>query len=175
MVQIKECPRYYISEDGKVWDSKRNRFVPQSQRDKRMGYLCVTLNIDGKIVQRSVHRLVAQAYIPNPNNYPMVNHKDENPQNNHKDNLEWCDAKYNNNYGNRILKMSIKQRNRSDCSRAVLQFGKDGNFIARYPSTAEVERQLKIRNSQISGVCNHRPSYHTAGGYIWKYEDDVTT
>jgi hypothetical protein len=100
----------------------------------------------------------------------MVNHKDEKPQNNHKDNLEWCDAQYNNTYGTRIQKSKSNQKNREDCSKPVLQFDKDGNFIARFPSAKEVERRLKIGNSQICGVCNHKPSYHTAGGYKWEWE-----
>lgn len=169
MIPYKECSRYLIYEDGRIWDQKRNRFVPQSVRSKKGGYMCVTLNINGNIVQKSVHRLVAQAYIPNPNNYPMVNHKDENPKNNHKDNLEWCDAQYNNTYGIRLKRSSSNQKNRRDCSKAVLQFDTDGNFIAKYPSAKEVERQTKIRNSQICAVCNHKPSHFTAGGYKWEW------
>lgn len=168
MIQIDSYPRYFISEDGKVWDSKRQSYLRPFVRNKR--YLAVNLYNDkgGKICL--VHRLVAQAFIPNINNLPQVNHKDENPQNNHKDNLEWCDAQYNNTYGTRLQRSSSNQKNRPDCSKPVLQFDKDGNFIARYPSAIEVERQLKIRNSQICGVCNHRPSYHTAGGYKWEWE-----
>lgn len=173
MVQIKEFPRYYACEDGQIWDSKRKRFVPQSQRSRKKGYLCITLNDNGVFVQKSVHRLIAQAFLPNPNNYPMVNHKDENPKNNHKDNLEWCDAQYNNTYGTRLIRSSSNQKNRADCSRPVVQLDMNGNIIARYPSTAEVERQTKIRNSQISAVCNHKPSHYTAGGYIWKWEEEV--
>ena len=89
MIPIKDYPRYLISEDGKVWDTKRECFLTQTIRSKDKGYLCVSLTIgNGKRIQKSIHRLVAQAFIPNPNNYPMVNHKDENPRNNHKDNLE---------------------------------------------------------------------------------------
>lgn len=171
MIPIKECQRYLISEDGKIWDTKRNRFIPQSYRSKTKRYKCVTLNTGNGFIQRNVHRLVAEAFIPNPYNLPQVNHKDENPENNHKDNLEWCDAQYNNTYGNRLLKSSLSQKNRRDCSKPVLQYDKNGDFIARYPSVIEAERQTNISNSHISAVCNHKPSHHTAGGFIWKWED----
>lgn len=168
MIQIDSYPRYFISEDGKIWDSKRQSYLRPFVRNKR--YLAVNLYNDKGGKMCLVHRLVAQAFIPNINNLPQVNHKDENTQNNHKDNLEWCDAQYNNTYGTRLQRSSSNQKNRPDCSKPVLQFDKDGNFIARYPSAIEVERQLKIRNSQICGVCNHRPSYYTAGGYKWEWE-----
>ena len=65
------------------------------------GYCTVVLCKNGKHTTFLVHRLVAEAFIPNPNNYPQVNHKDENPSNNCVENLEWCDQKYNSNYGTR--------------------------------------------------------------------------
>ena len=99
---------YEVSSYGRVkslckYDS-RNRF-----RDERilklcadrLGYLKVGLCSNDKKKKYLVHRLVAQAFIPNPNNLPIINHKDENPSNDNVDNLEWCDAKYNSNYGTR--------------------------------------------------------------------------
>lgn len=99
---------YEVSSYGRVkslckYDS-RNRF-----RDERilklcadrLGYLKVGLCSNDKKKKYLVHRLVAQAFIPNPNNLPQVNHRDENPSNDNVDNLEWCDAKYNSNYGTR--------------------------------------------------------------------------
>ena len=74
------------------------------------GYKIVGLCKYGKIKAFPVHRLVALAFIPNPNDYPMINHKDENPLNNNVENLEWCDAKYNNTYGNRLEKAAQKRR-----------------------------------------------------------------
>ena len=67
----------------------------------RLGYLKVGLSSNGKTKKYLVHRLVAEAFIPNPNNFPIINHKDENPSNDNVDNLEWCNAKYNSNYGTR--------------------------------------------------------------------------
>lgn len=82
---------YYRLHKGKVLSPTKDRY----------GYLTVTLNCNGKSKTIKIHRLVAQAFIENPDNLPQVNHKDENPSNNNVDNLEWCTAKYNNNYGTR--------------------------------------------------------------------------
>ena len=73
---------------------------------KRRNYLAVTLSKQGKRKMYSLHRLVAETFIPNPNNYPCVNHLDENKQNNSVDNLEWCTYKYNCNYGTRNERIS---------------------------------------------------------------------
>lgn len=74
-----------------------------------MGYEWVSLRTNNKGKTCFVHRLVAQAFIPNPNNLPYINHKDENPLNNQVDNLEWCSPKYNCNFGNRNIKISKKR------------------------------------------------------------------
>lgn len=96
---------YEVSSYGRVrsldrYDS-RNHFIKGRIMKFRncRGYLRVTLCNNGLYNQISVHRLVAQAFIPNPDNLPMVNHKDEDKTNNIVENLEWCDAKYNNSYG----------------------------------------------------------------------------
>lgn len=78
---------------------------PSNDKD---GYLFVSLRKDKKGKSFRVHRLVASAFVPNVNNHPQVNHKDENKANNMVDNLEWCDNKYNSNYGNRSRKISNK-------------------------------------------------------------------
>jgi len=89
---------YYISSFGRVWSDKQKcRFMkPHSTGN---GYLMVSLYIKNKQHPKLVHRLVAEAFIPNPNKFPQVNHKDETKDNNRADNLEWCTSKYNNNYG----------------------------------------------------------------------------
>ena len=76
------------------------------------GYLQVHLYLENKVKAFKIHRLVAEAFIPNPNNLPEVNHKDENKENNRVDNLEWCDRKYNINYGTRTQKASEKMKGR---------------------------------------------------------------
>lgn len=83
-------------------------------RPDRQGYCIVSLSINRKYKTKCVHTLVADAFIPNPDNLPQVNHKDEVKSNNCVDNLEWCTAKYNANYGNRnkkVIETNIKNGN----------------------------------------------------------------
>lgn len=82
----------------------------------------------GKRKSYILHRLVAKAFLPNPNNYPVINHKDENTHNNRVDNLEWCTQKYNINYGTRTQKAKEKQ------ARKVYQFDLNGNLIKEWLS-----------------------------------------
>lgn len=133
----------------------------------RDGYLRVILSLYGKSKHYFVHRLVAFAFIPNPNNYPSINHKDENPKNNNVNNLEWCTFKYNSNYGTLPIRIRKNQTNAPYHSKAVIQHSKDGRFIAKYPSTREAQRQTGIRCECITRVCKGR-SVH-AGGYKWEY------
>ena len=93
--RVKSLRRPYGNNGGIQW-TKERILSPGKDKD---GYLQVNLHCNGKQHQRKVHRLVAQAFLPNMDNLPMVNHKDEDKTNNNVDNLEWCDQKYNINYG----------------------------------------------------------------------------
>lgn len=120
---------YQISNLGKVKsvdrkvhviDTKSNRdydrHFPECIRATNLdtkGYVMVTLKKDGKTHRHRVHRLVAQAFIPNPEKLPQVNHIDENKENNHVSNLEWCTNEYNGSYGTRIKRISEKNRGKS--------------------------------------------------------------
>lgn len=91
---------YAVTEDGQIWSYRRKKFL---KLDGKVGdYQSIGLSKDGKVKGYAVHRLVAQAYIPNPDNLPMVNHKDEVKSNNCVDNLEWCTREYNCNYGTAV-------------------------------------------------------------------------
>lgn len=135
------------------------------------GYLQVHLCKDGKMKTFTVHRLVANAFIPNPNELSDVNHKDEDKTNNVVENLEWCDRKYNTNYGTRTERCSIKQLNDETKSKQVNQYSLDGTLLATYPSAHEVKRQLGFAQPNISACCNGK--YKTAYGYKWRYKNEA--
>ena len=136
-----------------------------SQGKKKKGYLSVSLTKNCKSKSFPVHRLVAKAFIPNPNNLLQINHKDEDKANNKVENLEWCDNKYNVNYGSWREKQSKAHTNSKWTSKMVRQFDKNGNFIKVYPSIAEAKRQTQI--CHISSVATGKRK--TAGGYIWRF------
>lgn len=125
------------------------------------GYLRVNLNTDGGRKHFLVHRLVAEAFIPNPQNMPQINHKDEDKTNNSVDNLEWCDAKYNNNYGERTKRASIAK------FKTVKQYDMQGNFIREFGSLKEAWDSIGMRFSQKS--CREGKS---VGGYQWRMNDE---
>lgn len=116
---------YQISNLGRV--KSMSKFAGFSYRKERMlktsldkdGYVKVTLCKNNRTRFSSIHRLLAECFIPNPNNYPQINHKDENKQNNDLSNLEWCTCKYNINYGTRT-KREVETRKRKLQGRAVL-------------------------------------------------------
>lgn len=93
-----------------------------------------------------IHRIVADAYIPNPNNLPQVNHKDEDKTNNSIDNLEWCTYEYNLNYGSRTERATSKRK------KPILQFTLDGDFIRRWDSATDAANQLNLNRNCISSA-----------------------
>lgn len=95
---------YRVTENGDIISMDYRRTgVPKKLAPQRniYGYAIIELMKGGKSITYRVHRLVAMAFVPNPNNLPHINHKDENKLNNNPNNLEWCDNSYNNNYGTR--------------------------------------------------------------------------
>ena len=145
-------------------------------------YVAVNLSKGNQMRTHSVHRLVAEAFIPNPTGLPQVNHKDEDKTNNCAENLEWCDGSYNVNYGTGIERRSGARRNNPEASYPVGQYGKNGELIATYPSLSEAERITGIRKCAIRfcalGLRRKRKRAdgtiydgyipQTAGGYKWK-------
>lgn len=141
------------------------------QHKRRNAYLGVGLCNGKSQKSKLVHKLVAETFIENPNNYNCVNHKDENKQNNCVNNLEWCSILYNNTYGNRLKKISKSLINNPKISKKVNQYDLNGRFIKQWESTMEVQRKTGINNSNISACCLNKKHYKTAGGYVWKYAE----
>ena len=117
------------------------------------GYLQVRLAKNSISKTYKVHRLVAQAFIPNPHNYPMINHKDEDKTNNCVWNLEWCNNSYNQLYGTLPEKKRILNTNHPSKSVPVKQFTLEGKLIAKYPSQSEAARKTGIPQSCIYNNC----------------------
>ena len=118
----------YVNNNHETKSLKKGRILVNSIL-KSTGYLRVSLSREGKFVSKQVHRLVAEAFVSNPNNYPIINHKDENPLNPCADNLEWCTSEYNNNYGTRLDKISKAMTNNPKISKKVYQYDLYGNFL----------------------------------------------
>lgn len=168
---IKENPNYMVSNMGRVKSlnyrrtGKEKILKPSTNTN---GYLFINLYKNGKQKNCTIHRLVAKAFIPNPDNLPFINHKSEIKSQNNVENLEWCDTLYNNNFGTRNDRMADTKRNGSQ-SKSVLQ--KDietDEIIAEFPSTMEIERQLGYSNGNISQCCNGKRKQ--AYGYKWQYK-----
>ncbi len=177
--------RYQVSNLGRVrsldWPGHKGIVLKQIY-GKRWGYYVVHLvHADGYIKYTTVHRLVAIAFIPNPDNLPEVNHKDENKLNNtvcfHPDgsvdidhtNLEWCTGLYNIRYGTRNERVQ-KQVNEPRM-RKVNQYDFDGNLMHTYPSIAEASKAIGVSTRTMSSICS-KIGAHSTHGYVFRYADD---
>lgn len=161
---------YQVSNEGRVRSLNYNK-TKQIKIIKpfisRCGYLIVLFSMNGKRKHFQVHRLVAEAFIPNPNNYPQVNHKDENPENNRVENLEWCDCFYNINYGKRTEKARKKLLNHPQKSKQIYQYTIGGELVAIWPSSKECGRNGFFQ-SAVNRCCNGKIKTHK--GYRWSFE-----
>ena len=161
-----------MRKERKVWSTRNNSFstIPEkilTPESDNSGYLKVRLTGNSNYEKFFVHRLVAEAFIDNPNNYPMVNHKDCDPKNNAYYNLEWCTAEYNSNYNIRNALIS------DSLGRAVERYSLEGEFIDAFDSAADACRKLgwpPNRQSNISAVC--RGVRKSTLGYMWKFKEE---
>ena len=152
---------YLASNNGDIYSVKRGIILKQRNKGK---YKRVNLCKDGVVNTHSVHRLVAMAHIPNPHNLPMINHKDENPANNCVDNLEWCDAYYNNNYG------TMPQRVSETLSIPVIKVdNKTREIIECYASGIDAANKNNLTPQAISQSIHRRKHY---GDYYFIRSDN---
>lgn len=153
---------YEISNLGRVKSLPRsttNGCIIKTHLTK--GYETTHICKNGKHYDVKIHRLVAEAFIDNPNNLPEVNHKDENKLNNAVDNLEWCNSSYNRNYGTRLERIAAKVK------KEISQYDKSGNLIKKFSSSIEVEQETGFLSSGIRHALSSKTNF--AYGYIWKY------
>lgn len=182
---------YQVSNLGRVKSLSRNKWcskktskeILMKTRIGNNGYKKVGLSINSKQKTVSVHKLVAQAFIPNPNNYPVINHKDENPLNNRADNLEWCTYSYNSSYGTyqerRVKNTNFKERSKNidykyigECtakklSKKVYQYDKNMKLIKIWESSYEPQKQ-GFNQSLVTRCCVGRGKTHK--GFLWSHE-----
>lgn len=155
---------YQISNYGRVktLNPRYNKVESniKSVRKCHDGYYRLDLHKNGVKKTYYIHKLVALAFLPNPNNYTVVNHKDENKENNYVDNLEWCTIGYNNLY-------SVNSRKKS--RRGIIQYDLFGNLIQKWQTISSASKTLNISRNSIFRCCNG--TQNTAGNYIWKYAD----
>lgn len=137
------------------------------------GYCRVALFKDGKYFKYPIHRLVAIHFIPNPNEYDQVNHKDGNKQNNHVDNLEWCNASQNILHRYHVLGFVAPRKgviNKSPHMKSVVQLSLSGEEIRTFLSSADAGRS-GFNPTHVSGCCNGKRLTHK--GFKWKYKTNI--
>ena len=173
---------YQVSNLGRVKSLERDVFNPRGtvirhmkekilvQNIGKLGYAYVNLYLNGKMKTIKTHRLVAMAFLPNPENKPMVNHKDEVKTNNVVDNLEWCDNKYNANYGTRNSRIIQNRRSYKlgNAPKAKAVFCEELNKT--FDCAKRAEQELGIWGTSIIKVCKGKAK--TTGGFHWKYAND---
>lgn len=162
---IKDFEMYQVSNYGRV-KSLRNNIILKKNVNSSNGYEQVTLHNKGYVKTFSVHRLVAEAFLKNPQNLPQVNHRNEIKTDNKVEivngrvvytNLEWCDAKYNANYGTKNDKFKKQTK----------QFTLKGELVKVWSSLAEIQEKLGFRKSNLSSCCNGRLPH--AYGFVWRF------
>jgi hypothetical protein len=168
---------YQVSNTGRVksivrtFVSGNNSIQKTTEKELKYcitnGYKRVTLYTSGKLKNYCIHRLVAMAFIDNPYNLNVVNHKDENRLNNNVENLEWCTYKYNTNYGTTREKISKAVIAGKECKK-VKAF-KDGILIGRFDSVRDAVKVLNNTKNNIYKALSGKQK--VACGYSWEYDD----
>lgn len=159
--EIEGFPGYFIEDNGRVWSEHSNKFLKPLHDTN--GYLMVNLHKDGKQYSKRIHRLVAEAFIKNPNNYDQVNHIDENKENNNINNLEWCTVSYNNNYGTHYEKCVSALKTAKRATKQVQCVETKQIFS----SITEASNYYNMSRQNLHQVLNNPK--RTAGGYHWIY------
>ncbi|MBO5714322.1 MAG: HNH endonuclease [Clostridia bacterium] len=181
ILPIKDFPNYYITDTGDVYSTVCNPiYNPNGELQKLKpsdchGYLGISFWIRGKSYRKLVHRLVAEAFIPNPENKPEINHKNGIRNDNRVANLEWVTHSENMKHAYKVLgrKISGSYANHpfgkdNPLSKIVFQI-QNGEIIATFYGISEAERETGIQFKNISAVC--RGKRKTAGGFQWKYKE----
>ena len=163
--QVVEHQNYEVNQFGEIRHKQRKHIL--KPRSNNGGYLYVNFKINGKNTNFAVHRIVANAFIPNPNGYTEVNHKDYDKTNNRVENLEWVNSSQNK------IHAFLKKENKESRGKAVNQFDKNGNYLASYSSVSEAAEEMGCSIAAISNCCLGRTK--TSQGYRWSFVEGSTT
>lgn len=158
---------YQVNKKGDIRSCHNGKWHILSAGISKRGYRHFLFHKDGKRKNVRGCRLVAEAYIPNPDNLPFVNHKDENPANDCVENLEWCNCEYNNNYGTARQRSSINHSK----NRPVCMFNVDGTFIREFYNINDAAKFIDGAHTCILRCCNNKVFCYK--GYIWRYKEDA--
>lgn len=175
--------KYQVSNTGQVRSlnyrrSGESKLLKQDTTNN--GYKRVYLSKNGENKRYLIHRLVAMTFIPNPDNLPIVNHKDEDKTNNNVNNLEWCTHEYNMNYGTRNERVGKKKREQmtgkkgkdTPGAKPIIMHDKEGNFIRRFECIVDANEYFgKDRSCSNITMCL-KGKNKTAYGYIFTYVEE---
>lgn len=169
---IKDFENYMVNERGEVFNVKTQSFKIPSSNNAGKGYLFVEMWKNNQHKKMYIHRLVAEAFIPNIENKPYINHKDGNPKNNNVENLEWCTPLENVEHASKVLGvMKGYEIANAKRQRAVKQIDvATQQVVAIYPSMGEAERKTGIKSTYISQICSGK--FKQCFGYSWCYVEE---
>lgn len=162
--EVKEYNHYEVNQFGEIRHRIRKKILKPRINN---GYQYVNFKINEKNINFSVHRIVANAFIPNPNGYTEVNHKDYNRSNNCVDNLEWVSSSQNKYHA------FLKEENKKSRGKAVNQYTKEGMLIKTFDTITEAAQALGCCVAAISNCCLRRTK--TSQGFLWSFVESSTT
>lgn len=163
--EVKEYSNYEVNQFGEIRHKTRKKVL--KPRSNNGGYQYVNFKINGKNINFAVHRIVANAFIPNPNGYTEINHKDYDRTNNCVDNLEWVSSSQNKQHA------YLKDENKNSRGKAVVQRSKDGVYIKTFETISKAAKEMNCSVSAISNCCLGRTK--TSQGFLWSFVEGSTT
>lgn len=176
--KIEGYDNYFVNEEGDVFSNKCGS-MKRLKTIKMQGYYYVGLSKKGRVKMFRLHRLVANTFLPNPENKPCIDHINGDRADNRAENLRWVTHKENSNNpitmernriskkGHVVTEETRRKMAESMSKKNVAQYTTEGGFVSKYISMREAEKMTGVRHSDISMCCNGKRK--TAGGYIWRF------